>query len=263
LFATEQSAMQNLKREGIPRGRVHFTGNTMIDSLLGCLESSDDSTVLRRLELAGAASGAKIAPYALLTLHRPANVDDACVLQEVLEGLKELAGRWPIIFPVHPRTRQRIVEFKLGRHFAPSRLNDRGLQHDEPRTGIVMVDPLGYLDFLCLMRHAQLVITDSGGIQEETTCLKVPCVTVRNNTERPITILQGTNVLAGTSRKGIRKAIERQLRLRPKSRIPAKWDGKAAGRIVNVLVEAAAKRTAAAITRQRRNSAASAGDHHG
>jgi UDP-N-acetylglucosamine 2-epimerase (non-hydrolysing) len=167
--------------------------------------------------------------YALLTLHRPSNVDHRETFLSILEGLDELSGSCPILFSAHPRTRKRIAEFGLERFF------QAGNGQAGNGTGVRLLDPLGYLDFLCLMKHATLVVTDSGGIQEETTCLNVPCVTVRENTERPVTVSCGTNVIAGTSSENIRSAVKEQLSGNKPGRVPEKWDGHAAGRIVDVI----------------------------
>jgi UDP-N-acetylglucosamine 2-epimerase (non-hydrolysing) len=208
----------------------------MIDSLLACREKADASTVLERLGLrAGAHENGEpgaISDYALLTLHRPSNVDDPEAFLNILDGLNELGRRFPIVFPVHPRTQRRIKEFG----FAPGRNGSR----------IVLIEPLGYLDFVCVMAHARLVVTDSGGIQEETTCLGVPCVTVRANTERPSTVEHGTNIIAGTTAPQIGAAIRRQLERAPGGAGPEKWDGHAATRLVDILVRACADRYAAA-----------------
>ncbi len=151
-------------------------------------------------------------------------MDDRATFLSILEGLDELAGSYPILFSAHPRTRKRIAEFGLERFFQAG-----------SETGIRLLDPLGYLDFLCLTKHAALVVTDSGGIQEETTCLRVPCVTVRENTERPITVTCGTNTIAGTRSQNIRRAVKEQLSRTKQGRVPEKWDGQAAGRIVDVI----------------------------
>jgi UDP-N-acetylglucosamine 2-epimerase (non-hydrolysing) len=249
LFVTAQSGLKNLKHEGISQKKIHFVGNTMIDSLLSSREQADKSPILEKLKLRGAVSGkgnnAIPIPYALLTLHRPGNVDDRASFQNILEGLKDLAKQWPIIFPAHPRTKKRIEEFGLGNYFqkssADSDVNQMNAVLQGP--GIFLTDPLGYLDFLCMMKHASLVVTDSGGIQEETTCLRVPCVTVRENTERPVTVKQGTNLIAGVSPAGIRSAIARQLKRKRRGKVPPKWDGKAAERIVVTLVQIAAARS--------------------
>ncbi len=248
LFVTEESGLNNLEREGIPKDRVRFVGNTMIDSLIAFREKAEKSLILKKLGLQASMNGdrsdAESVPYALLTLHRPGNVDDRASFQNILEGLEGLSRKWPIICPVHPRTRKRIQEFGLEGYFSDGETGPNGNEHHrESRShGVILIEPLGYLDFLCLMKHASLVVTDSGGIQEETTCLKVPCVTVRENTERPITVKQGTNVIAGTSPKGIQKAISRQLARKTRTRIPPRWDGKAAERIVEDLVRISAAR---------------------
>jgi UDP-N-acetylglucosamine 2-epimerase (non-hydrolysing) len=180
-----------------------------------------------------------ILPYALLTLHRPSNVDNRDGFASILAGLEELAKDVPVIFPVHPRTRQRIKEFGLdlgaGRDAAGS--NGNGVAAGTHGSGIVLTDPLGYLDFLCLMKHAAIAVTDSGGIQEETTCLGIPCVTVRENTERPVTVDCGTNVIAGTKKENVQEAIRRQMRRQSGAAMPKNWDGRAAERIVDILIQ--------------------------
>lgn len=236
LFVTEESGRRNLEKEGISNDRIFFVGNTMIDSLLACLRRADSSSVLQDFGLTcdtpGNGSVGPVTKYALLTLHRPANVDNRSTFSEILEGLQQLAAATPIIFPVHPRTLQSITKNGLDRFFHPATANQQ-LEELLPR--ILTVPPLGYLDFLCLMKHASLVITDSGGVQEETTCLGVPCVTVRENTERPITLEVGTNILAGVRKDSIARAIEFQQRNRRTPSIPDKWDGHAAERIVSII----------------------------
>jgi UDP-N-acetylglucosamine 2-epimerase (non-hydrolysing) len=226
LFVTEESGVRNLLREGVSADKIHLVGNTMIDSLLAFQDKADRSAILDKLGLRTTVerSEVPIAPYGLLTLHRPANVDDRDALLNILAGLDELIAEYPVIFPVHPRTQRRMQEFGVD------------IDGGSADGGLVPIDPLGYLDFVCLMKHARLVVTDSGGIQEETTCLGIPCVTVRNNTERPATVDCGTNVIAGTRQEGIREAVRRQLRGQPTVRRPEKWDGQTAGRIVDVLV---------------------------
>jgi UDP-N-acetylglucosamine 2-epimerase (non-hydrolysing) len=238
LFVTEDSGRENLCREGINPEQIHFVGNTMIDSLLASEEKAEKSAVLDQFGLRGGANGS-VRRYALLTLHRPSNVDDRETFLSILEGLDELAASCPILFSAHPRTRKRIVEFGLERFFYPESQQPES-QHPENQpsrneNGIRLLDPLGYLDFLCLTKHAAIVVTDSGGIQEETTCLRVPCVTVRENTERPITVTCGTNVIAGTRSENIRRAVKEQFSGKKQGRIPEKWDGQAAGRIVAVI----------------------------
>jgi UDP-N-acetylglucosamine 2-epimerase (non-hydrolysing) len=244
LFVTEQSGLQNLQNEGISPDKIHFVGNTMIDSLLTFKEKAETSIILDKLGLrANAANngdGRSISRYALLTLHRPSNVDNRSAFLNILDGLEELAADWPIVFPIHPRTRRRVQEFglqsKLGLNGAPAAKSDAARSRGGLRN-IILTEPLGYLDFLCLMKHAALVVTDSGGIQEETTCLGIPCVTVRECTERPITIESGTNVLAGTQKEKIRGAVRRQMAIKYcDQRAPEKWDGQAARRIIDVLI---------------------------
>jgi UDP-N-acetylglucosamine 2-epimerase (non-hydrolysing) len=231
LFVTERSGIENLCREGIPSEKVFFVGNTMIDSLLAFRDRVGESSIRERLGLRTDASRNgnpdSIQTYALLTLHRPANVDDPGTLREILEGISELSRQLPVVFPVHPRTRKNIEEFGFQHYFQTEGASGPN--------GIQLIDPLGYLDFVCMMKNAHLALTDSGGIQEETTCLGVPCVTIRDNTERPVTIECGTNLLAGTTTSGIRKAIRQQLAAPSAHRTPDLWDGQAAQRIIHVL----------------------------
>jgi UDP-N-acetylglucosamine 2-epimerase (non-hydrolysing) len=211
LFTTEPSGAENLRAEGIPDDRIFFTGNVMIDTLLRFREKADRSDVLARLGLAEKS-------YALVTLHRPANVDSPEKLREMVSALRQIRESLPVVFPAHPRTRGNLEKF--------------GIAYD----GLTLTPPLGYLDFLKLMSAARLVLTDSGGIQEETTILQVPCLTLRENTERPITIEMGTNHLAGTDPEKI-VAAARQALAAPAAaaRIPELWDGRAAERIWDVL----------------------------
>lgn len=220
LFVTEKSGIRNLQVEGVPHDRLYLVGNTMIDSLREHQAKAEMSTVLQRLRL-------QQGQYILLTLHRAANVDERDSFIEILEGISEIAPLQRIIFPVHPRTQKQIRELNLQSFFSAGSGN----------CGIQLIEPQGYLDFLCLMRHARLVITDSGGVQEETTALGVPCVTVRDNTERPVTIECGTNMLGGTRRESIRQSIRSQLARRKSSSVPDRWDGRAAARIVGILAE--------------------------
>jgi UDP-N-acetylglucosamine 2-epimerase (non-hydrolysing) len=213
LFVTEPSGVDNLRREGIPDDRIDLVGNVMIDTLLACRELSRRSPIREDLHLAGR-------PFGVLTLHRPANVDDPGVLAGILTAIGRLQRELPIIFPVHPRTRK-----VLGSHDLAA------------LPGLILTEPLGYVDFMKLLSEARLVLTDSGGIQEETTVLGIPCLTLRNNTERPITIEQGTNTLVGLNPERILAAALRALAQPPRTaRVPDLWDGRAAARIVDVLV---------------------------
>jgi len=233
LFVTEESGVRNLLKEGVPEEKIHFVGNGMIDSLLAFQDKAERSTILEKLNLRtlspkqSAKNG--IRPYALLTLHRPSNVDNRGTFLSILEGLQEVAMSCPVIFSAHPRTCKSVVQFGLGHFFQ----EHNGTQPDH---GIRMIGSLGYLDFLCLMKHAAIVVTDSGGIQEETTCLGIPCVTVRENTERPITVTHGTNVIAGTTTQNVRDAVKLQMNRKINVRRPEKWDGKAGERIVEAVL---------------------------
>jgi UDP-N-acetylglucosamine 2-epimerase (non-hydrolysing) len=219
LFTTDRIADDNLAQEGASRDRIHFVGNVMIDSLLAHRAAAADRHYAGQL---GFADGG----YAALTLHRPANVDQPETFREIFEALSRVARTLPIAFPVHPRTRKRLSDLGM-----ESLLGDAS-----PTRGIHLMDPLGYIDFLSLTMNARLVLTDSGGLQEETTILGVPCVTLRDNTERPITISEGTNRLGGTRREGILAAVDDALRIDlAGTRIPEKWDGNAATRIATVI----------------------------
>jgi UDP-N-acetylglucosamine 2-epimerase (non-hydrolysing) len=250
LFVTEESGLKNLRQEGIADHKVHFVGNTMIDSLLAFRHKAGESAILDKLGLRdsgsknGSANGSS--RFALLTLHRPSNVDQREGFLKILEGLEELAHSCQVIFPAHPRTQKKIAEFGLDRYFRRHGADEDNQSAASPSTNgrIHMVGPLGYLDFLCLMERAAVVVTDSGGIQEETTCLGVPCVTVRENTERPVTVEIGTNILAGTSAEGIRSATRRQLEDKVKGSVPEAWDGKSAQRILEVMRREIAKNQA-------------------
>jgi len=241
LFVTEEDAVHNLTREGVPASKIHFTGNTMIDSLLACKEKAAASRILHRLGLGANGNhngfGGSTMRYALLTLHRPANVDRRDTFLNILDGLDEAAKELPIIFPAHPRTQKRIAEFGLEHRLDWRQMQHKGGAVSSPNgaAGVHVTEPLGYLDFLWLMSNACLVVTDSGGIQEETTCLGVPCVTVRENTERPVTVTVGTNILAGVHKDGIRAAIRRQLNSKTSAAVPELWDGNSAARILDVL----------------------------
>jgi UDP-N-acetylglucosamine 2-epimerase (non-hydrolysing) len=216
LFTTERTAEANLVREGIPAERVHFVGNVMIDTLLRHRERARESGILARLALPRG-------EYAVCTLHRPSNVDTREAAANTLRALEILAERMPVALPLHPRTRARLESFGL-------------FERVVRRESVRVTEPLGYLDFLALMDGARLVFTDSGGIQEETTALGVPCFTFRENTERPITVTEGTNRLIGLSPERLEEALEELLAGRgAEGRVPELWDGKAAERILSVL----------------------------
>jgi UDP-N-acetylglucosamine 2-epimerase (non-hydrolysing) len=211
LFTTEKSGDENLRREGLQEG-VHFVGNCMVDSLRKHVASA----VLRE---PWRAHGVAPGEYALLTLHRPANVDEPETLAALLSALEDVARRLPIVFPVHPRTRESMARLR-----------------PDLSSGVRLTNPLPYLDFLGLMAKARLVLTDSGGIQEETTALGVPCMTLRTNTERPVTISDGTNRLVGTDPAKIREGVEDVLGGKwPAGVLPPLWDGKAGVRIVDIV----------------------------
>ena len=213
LFTTDTIANDNLYREGIPRQSVHFVGNTMIDTLLQNLPRALETPL---------PYGVKSDNYAVLTLHRPSNVDSPDILASVSSAISELAETLPVVFPAHPRTRKNLAEFGL---------LDR-LSHN-----ISFIDPLSYLPFIGLTARSRMVLTDSGGIQEETTVLGVPCITMRANTERPITCTVGTNVLVGTDLTRIRAAVNCALSTTTRSgSIPERWDGHSGERIVAALL---------------------------
>lgn len=218
LYTTERIAADNLLREGIPAERVCFVGNVMIDSLLRhrarAVAAGDtlERAGLRRERVEGAAG------YGVVTLHRPSNVDDASALREALSVLREVASRLPLVWPMHPRARANIDRFGLSAFLADS--------------DITLLPPQGYLEMLGLMADARLVLTDSGGIQEETTALAVPCLTMRDNTERPITVDQGTNTLVGRNLELTLAGVDAVFGSGGKrGRIPELWDGHAAERI--------------------------------
>jgi UDP-N-acetylglucosamine 2-epimerase (non-hydrolysing) len=220
LLTPSKDADENLRAEGIPAERIRLVGNVMIDSLFQQLTRAEESTVREDLELNGK-------DYAALTLHRPSNVDDPKTFARILGALEQIGERLPINFPVHPRTRARLEEFG----FNDSVRRARNLR---------LIDPLGYLDFLRLYTGARLVLTDSGGIQEETTALGIPCLTLRENTERPITVEMGTNTIVGTDTERITRAAFAALdapRDKDVARIPPLWDGHTADRILDALLE--------------------------
>ena len=225
LFVTEPSGVENLRREGVGDDRIHLVGNVMIDTLIRFRDRAAKSNIQETL-------GVEPNRYALVTLHRPSNVDDPIVFAGILDALETIGRDLPVVFPIHPRSR--------------SYLDTMGLRSRcERMGGLRLIDPLGYLDFLKLMTDASVVLTDSGGIQEETTILNVPCLTLRDNTERPITLTQGTNLLVGSRPQEIVRAYEEVKRNPPQPKHPPKyWDGRAADRIVAVLMEFADKECA-------------------
>ena len=224
LYVTEREAIANLRREGIDDERIVFAGNVMIDSLHACRARAVPA-ITTLTAASGAERAATIAQgYALLTLHRPSNVDDGATLARLLDTLAQVAQRLPVVFPLHPRTHARILAAGL----------DGFLAH--PR--VLALPPLGYLEMLGLLQRARLVLTDSGGVQEETTALGVPCLTLRDNTERPITIEQGSNTLIGTDPDAILRAVADVLERGGKAgRVPERWDGHAAERIADDLID--------------------------
>ena len=218
LFVTEQSGVDNLRNEGIDSEKVHLVGNVMIDTLLANRAKAQKSDVLQRL-------GLSPKKYGVITLHRPSNVDDQEKLGEILSAFEEIQKEIRLVFPIHPRTRDNMARWGLERKAAKM-------------ADLLLLEPVGYLDFLCLMSNAALVMTDSGGIQEETTILGVPCMTLRANTERPVTLTEGTNRLVRVSAEGILKGY-REIRgtAAGARRTPKLWDGKAADRIVSIIAK--------------------------
>lgn len=215
-FATEPAAVANLLREGKPRERIFHVGHVMVDNLV---YQRDRLAGAEAAAFATAALKAQYPRYGVVTLHRPSNVDDAAALRRIAFALRDISQRLPLVFPVHPRTRVNLQKFGI----------DLG-----PR--VVRTPPLSYMEFLNLWMDAAAVLTDSGGLQEETTALGVPCITLRDNTERPVTVTEGTNLLVGTDPARIEQAVSKVLRGQVKAgHRPALWDGRAAERIVQIL----------------------------
>jgi len=224
-----------MKNEGIPEDNIFLVGDVMVDSLLFNLENANKSDILEQLGLTQKTSTGHcplLTAYCLLTLHRPSNVDNKEAFLKIITALTEISKRIPIIFAVHPRTRKQIEAFKFQHYFVNLTNNESPITNNR----VHLVDPLGYLDFLNLMIHSKFVMTDSGGIQEETTVLGIPCLTLRDTTERPITISQGTNVLVwNDTQKIIDEAFKIIDSQGKKGNCPEMWDGKAAERIVDIL----------------------------
>jgi UDP-N-acetylglucosamine 2-epimerase (non-hydrolysing) len=218
LFCTEQSGVDNLIKEGIAKEKIFLAGNVMIDTLMANKAKADESDILDKL-------GLKKDDFAVLTLHRPSNVDDSTIFGGILDALEVIQNDMPVIFPIHPRTLRNMKSFNFESRFVQM-------------PNLKFIEPLGYLDFLKIMSCARIVLTDSGGIQEETTILKVPCLTLRDNTERPVTIECGLNQLVGTNPQKIihayRKVIKTNMN---QSQVPPFWDGLAAERIVRNILE--------------------------
>lgn len=218
LFTTEEAANRNLRREGIADGKVHFVGNVMIDTLLASKKKIDASHVVNDLNL-------NDREYAVLTLHRPSNVDNKDSFVRILSAVQKIQETLPVVFPMHPRTRKQIAELGLDKYF-----------DDSPQMKVI--EPLGYIDFMRLVAGARFVMTDSGGLQEETTALKVPCLTLRRTTERPVTAEIGTSIIVGDDKNKILKAVSGIMRGRVKNgKIPKYWDGRAAERIIKILLK--------------------------
>lgn len=217
LLVSEPAGMDNLRREGHPEKHLHLTGNVMIDTLRWLLPGTRERTILRDL-------GVTPGKYGVVTLHRPANVDDAKTLTSLIDVLVEVSSRLPLVFPVHPRTQARIERFDLVKKIAAA-------------PGFRLEGPLGYLDFLALTSQARVIVTDSGGLQEESTALGIPCLTMRSNTERPVTVERGSSILIGADTTKLQRHLEQVMAGEYKSSVcPENWDGHAAERIAQVLV---------------------------
>ncbi len=215
LFVTEKQAVTNLKNEGVGTEKIHFVGNVMIDTLKRHLEKAEKSVIKENLGISS--------PYGLVTLHRPSNVDKTETLKPLVDCLKSISEKLPLVFPLHPRTYASLSKY--------------GLLNELKTSRIKLIDPLGYLDFLNIVRDASVVITDSGGIQEETTFLNVFCVTLRENTERPVTVNVGSNYLIGTDPEKIINVIDLILSGKgKKSEIPELWDGNTGDRVISIIL---------------------------
>lgn len=215
LFITEQSGMDNLEKEGIPKEKVFFVGNVMIDCLINNLEKIKSLETSKKM-------GLKDKEFGIVTLHRPSNVDNSGALESILKSIEKIQESTPLIWPIHPRTKNNIEKFGLK-------------QKVDNFKNVKLTEPLGYLEFISLVINSKMVLTDSGGIQEETTFLGVPCITLRENTERPVTVTSGTNILVGTNKEKLFNAINTIQKINKKNATPPLWDGKASERIVRIL----------------------------
>lgn len=231
LFTTEQSARENLLREGIAGEKIHFVGNVMIDSLVHALEKARKSSILKNL-------GARPGNYGVLTLHRPSNVDDPAHLRATLNAVATISRKLPVIFPIHPRTASNALKLQI------QEMHSWDGSNHIAEHGIWTMPPASYMDFLCLVDSSAMVITDSGGIQEETTYLGVPCLTFRNNTERPITVTEGSNRLIGNDPEKLLFEASKLLEstVSKSVRPPRLWDGRASERIVEIIARYLAAR---------------------
>lgn len=219
LFTTERSGNKNLLNEGISKDKIFFVGNVMIDTLLKHKEKAKKSKIFKKLKI-------RKKEYCILTLHRPSNVDSREDFENIIFILEKIHEKIKIVFPLHPRTKKNLELLGLSRRMGTI-------------SNLIFTRPLGYLDFLCLMANSKFVLTDSGGIQEETTVLGIPCITLRKNTERPVTVEQGTNLLVSTDKKKVIKKCLEVIdgKVNIKNKIPELWDGKAAERIVEILLK--------------------------
>lgn len=218
LFTTEESANKNLIKEGIDSKKIHFVGNVMIDTLVYHSPQISNSLILNKLSLDND-------NYGVLTLHRPSNVDNKEHFSNIFKALSVIQKNIPIVFPIHPRTRKQMEELGFEDKF-------------KKLYNLILIEPLGYIDFMKLVKGSKMVLTDSGGLQEETTFLDIPCLTLRENTERPITVEMGTNIIVGSNVEKIIKGVQNILNGKVKQgKVPKHWDGKAAQRIVKILLE--------------------------
>src|SRR5205823_2336806 len=212
LLTPSPDANENLRAEGVPPEKIHLVGNIMIDSLLRHLPAASLDRVRDCVPVTDG-------QYAVLTLHRPSNVDQPAVFSRILTAVTTIASQMPVVFPIHPRTRQRLNEFGF----------------EDSLRQLIVTEPLGYIDFLALTSHARLILTDSGGLQEESTALGIPCLTLRDNTERPITVTQGTNCVVGSDPEAILAGFWKAYSSPAPAARPDLWDGRTAGRIADVL----------------------------